>query len=350
MDGILLSIIVATYNADKYLNRFMASLVPQILKAKDAIEIVFVDDCSNDDSVSVIRDYQSKYRFVKLVLHKQNRGAAIARNTGIDNSTGEFLLMADPDDELKPAALSRILPIMRDVKPDIIRYRFERVSPDGRSLGISQELKGSGLYEISGSRESLRIAFLDVAFHMGSAAGAFRRAAAPQTRQKSDNVIAEDLAFGWERFKYAKTVYCIQEPLYTYYQYANSVSHRDRDVDTIKSVIKLNARFWKEAQNYPGFDLIAKEVFNDLFRLTVGWHYELVFKERTDAVELHGVYYTCFASFIKGVGGRAALGLMYPIGLLICMTKSDRILGMFVWLWDLTRRISCKLQRIRKKV
>lgn len=91
---IKISIIVPIYNADKYLNRCIDSLLNQTLKD---IEIILVNDGSNDKSPSICNEYKIKDSRI-VVIHKQNAGVSSARNTGIKEARGKYIAFVDADD------------------------------------------------------------------------------------------------------------------------------------------------------------------------------------------------------------------------------------------------------------
>lgn len=88
------SVIVPIYNVEKYLDRCMESLLNQTLKN---IEIIMVDDGSPDLCPQMCDEYAKKDSRVKVV-HKKNAGLGLARNSGLDIATGEYVAFVDSDD------------------------------------------------------------------------------------------------------------------------------------------------------------------------------------------------------------------------------------------------------------
>ncbi len=88
------SIIIPVYNAEEKLSRCIDSIVSQPFSD---YEIVLVNDGSTDNSAEICNDYCKKYSFIKYI-EKDNGGASSARNVGIDNATGDYLLFVDSDD------------------------------------------------------------------------------------------------------------------------------------------------------------------------------------------------------------------------------------------------------------
>ena len=99
-----ISVIVPVYNAEKYLPRCLDSIINQTFKD---IEIIVVNDESTDNSLSVCKEYEQKDSRIKLI-DKKNGGLAAARNTGLKNSTGEFISFIDDDDWVEVDFLEKL--------------------------------------------------------------------------------------------------------------------------------------------------------------------------------------------------------------------------------------------------
>lgn len=93
-----ISIIVPVYNVEKYIRRCIDSLITQTFKS---IEIILIDDGSKDTSGAICDEYALKDERVK-VIHKENGGVSSARNVGLDNATGTYIMFCDPDDYVDP--------------------------------------------------------------------------------------------------------------------------------------------------------------------------------------------------------------------------------------------------------
>ena len=89
-----ISIIVPNYNTEKYLPRCLDSLIGQTFKD---IEIILIDDGSKDNSIQVMQKYAQKDKRIK-VFTQENSGPARARNQGLENASGKYLMFCDSDD------------------------------------------------------------------------------------------------------------------------------------------------------------------------------------------------------------------------------------------------------------
>ena len=96
--GDLISVIVPVYNVKAYLERCVNSILKQ---SYENLEVILVDDGSTDDSKNICDSFAASDGRVR-VIHQSNKGVATARNTGINNSNGEFICFVDSDDYIHP--------------------------------------------------------------------------------------------------------------------------------------------------------------------------------------------------------------------------------------------------------
>ena len=90
-----LSIITPIYNTQKYLNRCLDSLINQTLKD---IEIICINDCSTDNSLEILKEYQNKDKRIKIINLKENKKQGYARNIALNEANGEYIGFIDSDD------------------------------------------------------------------------------------------------------------------------------------------------------------------------------------------------------------------------------------------------------------
>ena len=118
-----ISVITPLYKVEDYIEKCCHSLFQQPL---EEIEYIFVDDCSPDSSneilLKVLEGYPSRRMDVKIIRHESNLGVACARNTGLENASGEYVLFVDADDWLESHALKDIYETACNGNYDIIGY------------------------------------------------------------------------------------------------------------------------------------------------------------------------------------------------------------------------------------
>lgn len=120
--GPLVSIIIATYNRERYVNAAIESALAQTYRP---IEIIVVDDGSTDGTSDTLGEYMDRINYIR----QDNQGEACARNTGIDHSTGEFIAILDSDDVWLPDKLEIQIALMCD-QPEISMVATQAVPID----------------------------------------------------------------------------------------------------------------------------------------------------------------------------------------------------------------------------
>ena len=93
--SVKVSVIVPVYNAEKYLNKCLDSLINQTLKD---IEIIVIDDFSTDNSLKILEDYAKNDNRIKLIKQRENCGQGTARNLALNIAGGEYIMFLDADD------------------------------------------------------------------------------------------------------------------------------------------------------------------------------------------------------------------------------------------------------------
>lgn len=131
----LLSIIIPVYNVEQYLKECVESILEQSFRD---YEIILVDDGSTDSSGQICDAFQKGNDNIKTI-HKSNGGLSDARNVGINNAKGEYILFIDSDDYIAPNSLNKIVGCLKKQKKqiDIMFLEAIKVYPDGtqESLG-----------------------------------------------------------------------------------------------------------------------------------------------------------------------------------------------------------------------
>ena len=117
MDDIKISIIIPVFNVSKYIERCLLSVMNQT--NTKGIECILVDDKTPDDSIKIaqnlLANYQGNINF-RLVEHRENKGLAAARNTGIKKAIGEYVYFLDSDDEITADCMEGLLKLIERYK------------------------------------------------------------------------------------------------------------------------------------------------------------------------------------------------------------------------------------------
>lgn len=97
---ISISIIIPIYNVEQYVGRCLESVIAQD-NADAEIEVILVDDCTQDESMTIVLERISAYHgsiHFKILTHENNRGLSAARNAGLKHAIGDYILFVDSDD------------------------------------------------------------------------------------------------------------------------------------------------------------------------------------------------------------------------------------------------------------
>ncbi len=111
------SIIIPVYNVEKYLRKCLDSVYSLDLSSK---EIVIINDGSTDSSLDILNFYKSKYPNKTKIITQKNQGLSEARNVGLKNATGDYVLFVDSDDFIDPIVTEIFLNEAYKEKVDIL--------------------------------------------------------------------------------------------------------------------------------------------------------------------------------------------------------------------------------------
>ena len=115
MNQIKVSVVMPVYNVEEFLGETLGYVTKQTLKE---IEIICVDDGSSDGSLALLREIAEQDQRIK-VISQDNAGAGAARNRGMDQATGDYIIFWDSDDIFNEAALERMYDKIRETDSDL---------------------------------------------------------------------------------------------------------------------------------------------------------------------------------------------------------------------------------------
>lgn len=124
-----ISAIVPVYNSEKYVARCIDSIIAQTYSNW---ELILVDDGSVDNSLSILHEYEKHDSRIK-VIHQSNAGPGIARNTGIQNATGDYIIFVDSDDKI----IDNYFDLLSKKNEDVVFIDIDQV--DGRFHLLKEE-------------------------------------------------------------------------------------------------------------------------------------------------------------------------------------------------------------------
>ena len=120
--SVKVTVVIPVYNTEKYLEQCAVSVMEQTYRD---IEILLVDDGSPDGSPALCDALAARDDRIR-VIHKENGGAATARNLGIDEAAGEYVMFLDSDDWLDTNAIETLVALADEEETDVLRFNYVR--------------------------------------------------------------------------------------------------------------------------------------------------------------------------------------------------------------------------------
>lgn len=234
------SIIVPVYNVEKEIRKCLDSIKNQTY---GDFEVLCVDDCGKDSSMDIVREYAQKDNRFKILTHEHNRGVSAARNTGLDNASGEYTMFVDSDDWLETNALEIIKDNFDKSKSEVIVFNIYNCYPDGK-----KEINDATNFKKTQAllTENNLNTFIGVVWNR-----------AYKTSLINDNhirfpegMIIEDSDFTFKISMHLKSVFIIEDVLYNYLRNREgSYTTEDAVNNRIKDEITVISNCWKYAKS-----------------------------------------------------------------------------------------------------
>ncbi len=139
----VLSCIMPVYNGAEYLEKSVASVLDQNFAW---FELILVDDGSTDGTPAICGEFARKDERVRVIT-QPNKGAAAARNAGIQAAQGRYITFVDADDVLLPKAFFQTVQAMENRDLDLVSFGFAFCSPNGRTEAVYPAFSAAGLEE-----------------------------------------------------------------------------------------------------------------------------------------------------------------------------------------------------------
>lgn len=218
----VVSLIISVYHAEKYLRRCLDSALQQTFSD---MEIIVVNDGSEDASLEICREYEAKDCRLH-VLDKENTGVSDSRNRAIAMAQGEYLQFLDSDDWLAPDATESLVYAARKYDCDLVIADFYRV--DGAVFTEKQHIRERGLLTREQYAEYMMQEPAD--FYYGVLWNKlYRRSVIEehQIRMNPELRWCEDFLFNLSYIRYAERFTAIQTPIYYYMKRKGSIVSSD---------------------------------------------------------------------------------------------------------------------------
>ncbi|WRP06368.1 glycosyltransferase family 2 protein [Rossellomorea aquimaris] len=189
------TVVTAAYNADKFIDRTIESVLNQSL-GMDFIEYIIIDDKSTDGTSEIVKSYAAKNKNISLIALNENTGSpGTPRNIGIELATSDYITFLDADDWLHPEGLETLYSILEETNDDYVVGKTIKVEKSGESI----------IGEFASVKERRNISPFDIPhffYHMGPTARMMKRSILidhgirfPEMKFGEDKVFFCDLFF-----------------------------------------------------------------------------------------------------------------------------------------------------------
>ena len=226
------SIIVPVYNVEKYLKECVDSIINQTYKN---LEIILIDDGSTDRS-SEICDRYAKADDRILVIHQKNGGLSDARNTGLDNCSGDFIMFVDSDDKIKPETVKKMYAVLTEAGAEICICGAQQFGEKNEPFTIEEPIK-----YINGT-EALNDYFEHIAYYVIACGKLYKRECFEKLRFETGK-IHEDEFILHKLFYGVKKIACINDLLYEYRRADSSITLSAYTIQNADVVEAFGKRF-----------------------------------------------------------------------------------------------------------
>lgn len=223
MNNILFSIILPAYNAEKYIKQCIESLLEQ---SYNYFEIIIINDGSTDRTLDIIKTFLRKDSRIKLI-NKKNEGVSIARNRGLAQAIGEYIIFVDADDLVNKNLLSTLYLVIKEFNNelDYIRYEYQTIDQAGNHLYPNYERIKRKKYngKVINSNSCIKNIVRNEFFLWS---GAFKKDIINKNKIffKEGCTYNEDTLFMVSFFLYSKNHIYIKDIMYKYRKYENAAT------------------------------------------------------------------------------------------------------------------------------
>lgn len=141
----LVSVIMPTYNRGYIISKAIESILVQTYSN---FEFIIVDDCSSDDTETIVSDYQKRDKRIKYIKLEKNSGANVARNIGLDQAKGNYITFQDSDDISMDNRIEIELKALKKQNADWVFSSFKRINNKKEEIMPAKQIRTEELHNI----------------------------------------------------------------------------------------------------------------------------------------------------------------------------------------------------------
>lgn len=233
----LVSVIIPIYNVERYLDRCITSVVNQ---SHRELQIILIDDGSTDNSPEICDRWADVDPRI-TVIHQENCGVSIARNRGLDEAVGEYVLWVDSDDYIAPESISRMIPMLDQANADMVICDFIKGANDAYAFHSS----GEGHSEVIDNVTALHRIYVDSHSALRYAApwAKLAKRSIYQDIRYPEGKIFEDIYTTHKLLYRCERIAVLDLPLFYYFQRPDSIMNASFSMKKLDYLQALVERF-----------------------------------------------------------------------------------------------------------
>lgn len=240
--NIKISVIIPVYNVERYIKECIDCVLNQTLKD---IEVICINDASPDNCLEILNEYAQKDKRLKIIDLKENQGMGNARNFGIQEAKGEYIMFLDSDDFLEPQAVETAYKKILENDNDFVIFDYNKYIEETCEKILVKNYTAP--FQNLGNKNSIKLSDCDCPFFSGAFIWnkiyklSFIKEYNIKFPQKK---FQEDLFFLVQVFACSNSFSFVSEPLYNYRQKANGVTTFNQ-AEHYKSLIELQKQSYE---------------------------------------------------------------------------------------------------------
>lgn len=244
MEQVKVSIIVAVYNIEAYIEPCLQSVMAQTWKN---LEMIVVDDGSEDDSGKICDRYEANDQRI-IVIHKKNEGLSAARNEGLSRATGKYIYFLDGDDWIEPDLIETVISRLKEDN-ELVIFRSETIDGEGIRNPFGREFPFDGM-EVNDEKTLYSLLTEKIlTYQLGwEVWNRLYSRSIIQTQGlrfcDGNEVFAEDMLFFLCYICHVKRILCCSRVLHHYRLREDSVMSRNRGKVRLMQFLQLSRKYY----------------------------------------------------------------------------------------------------------
>ena len=277
MSNKLISIIIPVYNGEKYIAKCIESILGQ---SYEHFELLIINDGSTDNTLEVCKKYDDKRM---RIINQKNKGVSTARNNGIKNSEGEYIMFVDADDYIEKNCLEIMINGIKG--NDICICNYYLVNDEEKVIVSCNNKKGLSFRDLLFDSESNVFGYI---------CGKLIKRSSIKICFNEEIAIREDHVFFLDNSPYINSISMINEPVYDYVINNNSASRNIKWNKRSISVLDATNHIIQEYNN-------KQYLYNEKYRFINYYLHALCVAPDVHSREIKYKYSSCFKKYYKEV-------------------------------------------------